>query len=235
MIVDECRRLSERIAEKRRLRIHVEQLNRFQRARDLLAGHVSRLAPLVNVCRTLRAAGVGEIRLDSAEECRAAIAELHAKYREGADSILDERTLGMNGVLRRIVALADALEAELRERWASYTAARIPSTNREVLDVLAAAFPREVGRIRLLAEQCERARQALPMTTEDFEAFTNVAKSLRRSWDELGGGELPSSVLDFLRSAASLRGASIELLTDEVRGWLHDHGILNSFSVRLTN
>ena len=236
MILDECKDLTDQIAKKRQLRIHVEQLKRYQKVRDLLATHADRLAPLVSVCQTLRDTSIGDVRLgDMPDRLLVSINDVRAKFQTVPESIIGDRSLSLNGLSQSVNVLAGELETEVKRAWVQYTAAKTPTTNHEVLDVLASAFPKPVARIRLLSEQLERDRVTLPVNALHVENFNRKAAVLQSAWEALGGEQVPEAVLQFLKNAASPQGAPLQLFTDEVRAWLVAHDILKSFKVRVGN
>ena len=94
MIVEECRNLTGRIAEKKQLRLQVDQLRRFQNVRSILSARAQRIAPLLEVCRTLRAAGIQDVRLGEAARTFAeSLASLRASFLERPESIVEGRTV----------------------------------------------------------------------------------------------------------------------------------------------
>src|SRR5439155_24767943 len=107
-----------------------------------------------------------------------------------------------------------------------------PATNRDVLDVLATAFARDVRLLRQQADRLDLTRRTLPGSAQSLREFDAEVADLQRAWGQLGGGEVPPPVVAFLKAAAAPAGARLDLLTDEVRRWLADHGILAAFTIR---
>ncbi len=236
MILDQCRNVSEQIAEKKQLRLNVEQLKRFQKVRDQFAHQVSRFAPLLAVLRTLSAARLA--RIDMGQDARRLVAQVSAvrgQFRAKAESLIDERTFAATQFGESVAGIADRLETELQAAWLKYTERSIPGTNREVLDVLATAFPREVRLLRQRAEQLGLTRLTLPKSAEELREFDAEVGELQRAWSQLGGGDVPAAVVAFLKAAAAPAGAQLDLLTDEVHRWLTQHGIARSFSIRVAS
>jgi hypothetical protein len=236
VILDECRSLSERISEKKQLRVNVEQLKRFHKVRDLLAQHAVRLRDLMAVWRTLRTAGIGELRAaGEVANLLTAVVETREKFRAKAESLIDERTFSSVAFAESLTVLTDAVESSLRTAWQQYTTKKIPIAPAEILSVLAPAFSREVRLIREKSERLERNRLTLPKSAEQLRDFDAEAEALQRAWEQLDGGDVPAAVLAFLRATASQAGARIDLLTEEVRRWLVAKKIVQSFSIRVAN
>jgi hypothetical protein len=109
----------------------------------------------------------------------------------------------------------------------------MPSTNNEMLNLLAEveAFKATVQRIQRLDLQIQQVE--FPNSSEDFERVDQLIDLLRQSWNSLSSDEVPEAVLSFLKAAAN-RGAPIDLLTPDVKDWLTRHGIAGSLRIRLT-
>lgn len=232
MITDELTALETRVREYRQLRDHVDQVKRFQRAGELISGHVNRLRPLLRVFATLRAAGILDaVPGDAARAVAQKAADLLQAFRDRPTAVLDERPFTPTALNEPITTLATALEAQLRRAWGDYVSARVPPANADVLEVLAPTFRSEVARIRHLSSQLDALRLVLPETQAVIDDLGGKVTELQQAWQTLDGGQVPPSVLAFLKAASST-GAALALLTDEVRRWLADHGIDRSFTIR---
>lgn len=232
MIVDDLHAIETRVREYRQLRDHVDEVKRFKRAGDHIAGHVGRLRPLVRVFQTLRAAGIVQaLTGDAARAVSQKAADLAQAFRDRPTAVLDERPFTPSALNEPVATLATALEGQLRRAWVEYVSARVPPANADVLEVLAPTFRSEVTRIRHLYFQLDAVRQVPPETQAAIDDFTAKVAELQQAWQTLDGGQVPPSVLAFLKAASST-GAALALLTDEVRRWLTDHGIDRSFTIR---
>lgn len=236
MIVDDCKTLAVRVSEYKRLRENSVQVGRFEKVRAVLETGTKRMRPLVATVRTFRAANVAKVDLgEEAKEILATLARAGTAIAECAESLIDPKVFDLAKLAKGIDALAKQLEERLLSEWLRYTGTRIPATKREVLDVLAPAFPREVRLLRQRAGKLELARDTLPTTAEAIGEFETDVEELQLAWAQVGGGDVPAAVTSFLQAAASHSGASLDLLSDEVRDWLTDHKILASFSIKVSN
>ena len=236
MIVDDCKTLSARVSEYKRLRENSVQVGRFEKVRAVLETGTGRIAPLAAAVRTLRDANVANVELwQEAKELLATLGKARTAFTDRPESLIDPKILDLTKLGKAIEGLAKQLEERLRAEWLRHTAARIPATKRELLDVLAPAFPKEVRLLRQRAEKLELTRHTLPTTPEAVSEFESDVGELQQAWAKVGGGNVPATVTSFLQAAASHTGASLELFTEEVRRWLSEHKIIALFSIKVSN
>jgi hypothetical protein len=234
MILDRCQNLKLRIDEKKHLEQSVNQIRRFRKVRDVLVQHRARLASLVSVWRALREAGIPFGDLPTAvRRAVEAVSAAQRAYLQSADSVIDERAFALVPFGQAMTAATDAFEEALTVAWQRHVALKVPPANREVQDALATAFPREIRIIRVGGERIEQLRQILPKSRESIQELEEEVRALQQTWGQLGGGEVPPAVLTFLKAAATTSGAGLDLLTEEVRGWLTAHGIVRSFAIKV--
>lgn len=236
MIVDDCQKLVERIAEKERLRRHVELLNRFERVGEQLDQAASRLSPLLSSFSALKESGIAEVTLPSAESLRDDAAAVLALFQADREAILDASRFKPKPFTDAVKSLADELQGALLQAWQTYAGTRVLATNRELLDVLERLpkFRSAVQRIRSLSEKIRQAQAILPTSKAQVEEFNRLVGQAERAWQELGGEQMPKEVLDFLKAAISPAGSRLGFLTDTVRSWLTEHGIMSSFVIKVT-
>jgi hypothetical protein len=234
VILDRCDTLRGRIETKKRVERNAKEIARFKKVRDVLGQHAVRLASLVAASEILAEAGIAVRPLPSGSGAAfAAVRTLKESFRERPDVVVDEEQFNLVRFDRALKSAADTLDGHLLGCWRRHALQFIPPANAAVLDALATAFPSEVRLIRSESARLTIAADSLPGTLEGIQAFERDATSLQAIWGQLGGGDVPQAVQLFLKSAASPAGAGLDLLTEEVRGWLDLHRITNSFSVRV--
>ena len=236
MIVDESNSLAVLVNEYKSVRENSVHLARFEKVRDGLSVGVTRIGPLVAAFRTLRDTKISVCNHGLiATDLIATLAQARKAFVERAESLIDTKVFDLARFSKRIETLAKDLEEQLRSDWLRYAQGRIPATRREVLDVLATAFPAEVLLLRQCAEKLELACKDLPITQSAISEFETDVKALQDAWAQVGGGDVPVAVTSFLQAAASPSGASLDLFSDDVRSWLSNHKILTSFSIKVSN
>jgi ribonuclease D len=101
-------------------------------------------------------------------------------------------------------------------------------------------FLAEIGDHRTeqgLPEQANLDRQIqkveIPKNSEDFDRVDKLIEQLKQSLESLSSDKIPEDVQRFLKAAAK-SGATIDLLTLEVKEWLIQHRLAESLRIRLT-
>jgi hypothetical protein len=233
VILERCNTLRGRIETKNQVERNANEIARFKKVCDLLAQHAQRLAALVAVSEVLAEAQIAVRPLPSGSAAvLAAVRTLKASFRERPDVVVEEQ---FNPVRldRALKSAGDTLDGHLLACWKRHALQLIPPANEAVLEALGTAFPAKVPLIRSASVKLTQSADILPGSIEEVRTFERDAASLHAIWGQLGGGAVPQSVLSFLKSAASPAGAGLDLLTEEVHGWLAVHRITNSFSIRV--
>lgn len=236
MILDQCKKLIDRVTESHRLRQKVDQLKRFQKVRDSVQRHATRFTDLTTVLRAFMETDVGQVPLPpQTKDSLLAVSNARNKFQTKAESLVNETEFSLVGFDNALNKTANSLEGALKEAWEKYAESKIPVANPEVLAVLEPAFPGEVRLIREHSTRLNQTRLTLPKSVQEVHEFDDEVVKLQSAWAQLGGGEVPFAVLTFLRAAGGESGARIELLTDDVRCWLEGKSILSSFSIRVSS
>jgi hypothetical protein len=238
MILQDCEQLTARIAEKERLRRHLDQLNKYQRVCEQLEQAAARLDPLICAWRALSESGIAEVKLGQAATLlRTEASDVLSLFRTDREAILDPARFKPKPFVERAREVADELQSALLMAWQKHTSGRVLGTNRELLDVLERLpkFRATVQRIGALSEKVRQAQGTLPASKARVEEFAALIGQVERAWQELGGGQTPPEVLAFLKAAISSGGAGLALLTPPVTKWLTNNGLLTTFVIRPTS
>ena len=133
----------------------------------------------------------------------------------------------------KVSTLKSELEGYLKQAWADYKRQRIPNTNDDLLGLLAKieTFKPTVQTIQRLLNQLKVVD--FPKDIQQFEQIDQAIDDLSTAWSSLKSSEVPEAVLNFLRAAAT-HGATIDLLTPEVKNWLNNQGITRFFYICLS-
>ncbi len=137
-----------------------------------------------------------------------------------------------NALSNRGIAALLQIEKRLLQTWQTHVD---ELTGKHDISVLAewdhvAEFRQAARDIRFIQAKVVELRDSLPCEEEAFSRLKKLAQQLKEAWGQLD--KTPSKVLKFLRQASTVGGAPLSLLDDDVRDWIRQRKIEESFKVR---
>lgn len=234
MIREKSQQLIELSQKSNALRKYAKHLEGFKTREKEITDAVAGILPLVSALRAFRQKGITDFDLtQKADAILAIIAVSEAKFQENPEWIIDNKNFKGNILNSSVQGLKNTLKEYLCGAWKSYLTQHMPSTNKEMLNLLAGveAFKPTVQRIRNLDNQIQQVE--FPKSSEEFERVDRLIDQLSQAWNSLSSDEVPEAVLSLLRAAAN-QGAKIDLLTLEVKDWLIRHRMADSLRIKLT-
>lgn len=96
------------------------------------------------------------------------------------------------------------------------------------------AFKSKASQLKSRAKYAEQIGKHPPANTEDLSVLEATWEDIRRMIAELPAVSDDPLVQEFLKAANSRTGASLDLLTEEVRAWLKRNKITNKYCIRTT-
>lgn len=235
MLIEKAEQILELSLEKSKLESYARNLAGFKSRQEQINQAVAELLPLVTALITFRQRGLFTFDLtQKAEPILEFITVVEKKFTEEPEWILDNKNFQGNVFKSSIDKLTKTLKEQLLQAWKNYLNRRMPSTNQEMLNLLARidAFKQTVQKIKNLDALISRS--TFPQNPEEFEHTDRLINQLRESWNSLSSDEVPDEVLHFLKAAAD-QGAPYKLLTPKVQDWIAQYGIADSLQIRLTS
>lgn len=239
MILQKSTQLIELSQKRINLQKYAENLQGFQSRQQQIEQAVAETIPLVQSLRAFRQKGITNFDLtQKAEILLTFIANVEAEFKKDPEWIIPpNENFNKKNFTARIEQLQNSLRGQLNQSWWLYRSQKMPSTNDDneiLLNSLdkVSAFKPTVQRIRSLYLQIKESN-SIPESSEDFERVDRLIEQLKQCWEGLNSDEVPEAVLRFLRVAAN-EGATLGLLTPEVKDWLAKHGLIDSLRIRLT-
>lgn len=236
MLVNDASEFVNNVGKSQRLRETVEERQAFVARNQDLQDLVSKIRPHVDALVAFRSKGVATPNMN--ERIASVVLEIDTirdRFNSDPGWIVDNARFKYSPFQKMVERLAEEFDAHVRQCWTDFTNSRSRDVDRDVLTVLALvpSFQSAVSRIRKAQEKLLRAKSWVPTGESDIRKFEMLLSELNGAWAELGSDEVPSEVLEFLRTAGQ-DGAPIDLLTDVVRNWLGERGILRSLKVRIS-
>ncbi|MEG5060092.1 hypothetical protein QUB60_19485 [Microcoleus sp. A2-C5] len=235
MLVEKSNQLSELSQNRINLQKYAKNLEGFISRQQQIEQAVTGTIPLVQSLRAFGERGISNFDLtQKADSLLKFITNVEAKFKENPEWIIDNENFNNKIFTSAVNQLQKALREQLTQAWWLYRIQKMPSTNQEVLNVLdkVSAFKPAIQRIRTLDLQI-RESNSIPESLEDFAKVDRLIEQLKQCWDKLDADEVPEAVLNFLKIAAN-EGATLSLLTPEVKDWLTKHRLIDALRIRLT-
>ncbi|PHM10110.1 hypothetical protein [Nostoc sp. 'Peltigera malacea cyanobiont' DB3992] len=234
MLLEKSQELVELSQRRKSLQNFVGNLKTIQTRQKQIADALATIQPLVEALKAFRQRGINNIDLThKAESILSFVMNAEENLQNNSEWILDNKNFKGNILKSHIENLKATLEQQLSEVWKSYRDQQMPSTNNEILNLLAKveAFKQTVLQIQIIDKKIKNV--IYPKNNADFTICEREIEQLKYYWNSLSSDEVPEAVLHFLRAAAN-QGAPLNLLTSEVQDWINQHGISDSLKIRLT-
>jgi len=238
MLLDQASALAARIARYQTLREQAHRAQTFETRASQLQKTANGLSSSVATMKALNAAGIQvAFKLSGKENTRARTAQLQQGFASDPAFVDNpgfdlrfEYTVPLGG-------LADSVKIAALKAWQTHVAARRERVSPEILNALRAVseYRPIVATVQRCQEQIERLAMSLPSDVANADQqLSALTGEQREAWRHLTGGELPESVILFLRASMG-DGAELRLLTTEVIDWLNTRNLDSAFRIKPRN
>ncbi|RUT08309.1 hypothetical protein DSM106972_014770 [Dulcicalothrix desertica PCC 7102] len=231
MLLDKAQEFIELCEIKKTKQKFASNLDTFKSKQRQINEAVNTIRPVIEALKAFRKREILNDVAPTTSDLLATITEAEKKFNENSDSIIDFK---VNTLKSRIETLKKILEQQLIQSWKTYLNDNMPSTNNEVLNVMAKfdEFKQTVNEIRNLDKEIKEVNY--PKNDAEFTKHEGKIKQLKLCWD-VESDKFPETILQFLKDAANPnKGASLNLLTTEVKDWIEKYNISDSLKIRLT-
>jgi hypothetical protein len=158
-------------------------------------------------------------------------ANLRKMFTEDALSLARESTLFGQTFSKPLREFNARLEAALMEAWRSYVNDKLPTINERILETFGAmGFSSDVAKIKGLLARAKLLGDALPSHRDKMAQVDSLSADLKAVWRNLE--DIPADVRKFFRLAANSE-ATLEDLTEPIRAWLKNHGLIQMLRLGL--
>lgn len=230
MIAEECKKLRAQLGEVAQAEFREKVVDQLESRRVELLVLRDSVTSVTNALNAL--ANRTEI-VDQPDSTKsiALIRKIRETLRDDPLSMTKKQTL--LGMTRTLNSFAKKGSAAAEATWEQYMpkARPIVDTNQLAQAEDQEDFKTVALKLRNRAKYAEEIGKKPPANEEDF-------VEIESAWDDIRGmiSELPEiardpKVQEFLKAANSQGGASIDLLTDEVREWLHENNIAEKYRI----
>lgn len=235
MLLEQANTLMARITRYQTLKEQARHAQTFETRASQLQKSASGLSGAVAAMKALNAAGIRvDFKLASKDQTRAKTEQLQQGFASDP-SYVDNP--GFNLQFEYLVplgGLADSVKTAALKAWQAHVAARRERVSSEILNALRAVpeYRPIVATVQRCQDQIERLAGGLPLDVANgTQQLSALTEEQREAWRQLTGGELPESVVLFLRASMG-DGAELRLLTIEVIDWLKARRLEGTFRIK---
>ncbi len=231
---EKCQRLINLSQRKNDLKNYAQQLDGFTSRQEKITNAIREIQPLIIALKAFRQRGIINFELNQkVDKLLNFITYTEENFQKDPKWILDNNNFNGKTFTSGVENLRNILRQNLCQAWKNYLAQHLPSTNKEMLEIFAAleSLRQIIQKIRLLDRQIQEVE--FPKNSEDFDRVDKLIEQLRQALENLSSDKIPEDVQKFLKAAVH-EGATIDLLTPEVKEWLIQYKLANSLRIRLT-
>ena len=233
-ILERTKNLNSEIEKLKKLRVRSSKAGKFEQLADHLEPVKEKFADLENPLDSM--IDIKDIQINNEFNTLAGLSgmlkDFKDRYEEDKNNALDpfpQKDL-THVFITPLTSLATDVDENLTDAWSTWTGEKNSSgINEDTLEVLFGAGIKGVKELKKKHKEIQDLSQTLPQDTRTPEKVKDLGKSVREAWDKL---DAPSEVVSFLREAYG-DGASLNLLSDEVKKWLEENGLIHNVKVKM--
>jgi hypothetical protein len=238
MLLDKANTIVARIAHYQTLKKQAQHAQAFETRAAQLQRAASGLRSAVDVMKGLNTAGIlVGFKLSSKDQLQARTTQLSKGFASDPAFVDDpgfnlqyDYAVPLNG-------LSEGIKSATLKAWQSHVASLREQVSSDILNALRAVpeYRPIVATVQRTQEQIDRLAGTLPTDIANANTLlTQLTNEQRDAWQRLTGGDLPRSVVSFLRASMG-DGAELQLLTTEVIDWLKTRSLDSAFRIKPRN
>ena len=227
-ILERTKNLNSEIEELKKLRVRSSKAGKFEQLADHLEPVKEMFADLENPLDSM--IDIKDIQINNEFNTLAGLSgmlnDFKDRYEEDKNNALEPfpRQDLTHVFITPLTSLATDVDENLTDAWSSWTEKKTSSgINEETLNVLSEAGIKGVTELKKTHKEIQDLSENLPQDIKTPQTVEKLGETVRKAWEKL---EAPSEVVSFLREAYG-EGAGLGMLSDEVKKWLKEKGLIN--------
>jgi len=235
MLLDQANALVEQITRYQTLKEQARHAQIFETRAGQLKKSASDLSAAVAAMRALNDASIPvDFKLSSKDQTKVRTQELQEGFASNP-AFVDNPGFDLRfEYATPLSGLAHSINEAALKAWQKHIAERREQVSLEILSTLRAVpeYRPIVATVERCQEQIEGLAGSLPSDVSNaLQQLASLTEKQRDAWLQLTGGELPKSVITFLRASMG-EGAELRQLTPEVIDWLEARSLESAFRIK---
>lgn len=234
MLAVKATRFVELVEKKEKLEKEKDLLKQFRTRKQQILEVVAMFTVVSSSLQVMRSAGITCPDYTQIVAQATAMVENKLKlFTEKPEWILD--TTEFQSFQKTMKSIVDSIQKTLLEVWKVYVLSLIPHIQKETLGIFKniSSFRDDISKMEQHLQTVQELSSRLPSQPTDIKQLQEQCDDLHKIWSKFGQGNVPDTVLTFLKLAGSSSGAPIALWTSEVITWLNEQGITNRCTIRI--
>ena len=230
MIAEECKKLREQLEEVKKANDRRNIVEQLDMRRDELVALREAVLAVTDSLKAIALRTSIEGKLDPAKAI-ARVRKIRETLKNDPLSITEGHDFSnMKKAFQKFAAVGTEC---VQATWAQYMLRARPSvdTNQLAQAEQQKDFKQIAADLKNLVDNAEQLAETPPANEEVFAKIESAWKRIREMIAALPDVADDPVVQEFLKEANSFGGASIDLLTDEVRAWLQENGIAGKYRI----
>jgi hypothetical protein len=238
MMLDEARVARERLMRAETAKLNVEEARELANKKNELRNLVGAIKSLTERRDWLQKGGVPLSQVPDVDKAKQLCSKILERFIESPKNDTLARNRGWINLLDALKAFKLEEETQQKQDWKEYFARKLfggvpPEQRKQTLTlslpVNKSAFERYERIYRLVSQY----RSAVPNSKEELVNVQTWSEQLAAINSEfVENDDVPVAVQEFFTATATIHGASLELLTEEVIIWLRANNMINNYAVR---
>jgi hypothetical protein len=238
MMLDEARDARERLMRAEAAKLNVEEARELANKKNELRDLVGAVKTLADRRDWLQKGGVLLSRTPDADKAKQLCGKILDRFMESPKNDTLVRNKGWINLLEALKTLKLEEETQQKQDWKDYFARKLfggvpPEQRKQTLTlslpVNKSAFERYESMYRLVSQY----KSVVPNSKEQLVNVQTWSEQLAAINSEfVENDDVPVAVQAFFAATATIQGASLGLLTEEVITWLRANNMLNNYAVR---
>jgi hypothetical protein len=237
VILDEARKLRDRLRLAEAASTNVEEAEALSKKKTELRALVEKIADLAERRVWLKVGGVSlSDPPDDLDKVRQSCQMLFTRFAESSNSstLVDkQRWKNLTDAVTKFHTVEETLQ---KQNWKSYFETKLfggvsPEQREQTILISLTENQQALALYKNLYKRLTAFRTTVPSTVEDLKDVQNCSEELSKI-GFIENKDVPSAVRDFFKATSSGTGANLDLLTVEVVAWLRSNDMLNNFAVK---
>ena len=236
MILDETRKIRERLTRIEAASASVEEAFALSNKKKELQELVEKLASLSEIRVVLQRGGVPMTKAPETGNAKKLCQQVIARFVESPKAttlVVGQRWKKLHSTISTLV---DEEENRQKQAWRAYFSTQLFGglSPEQLSQTIVQTLPenkKALERYKSAYASFLGYRNVVPTTPQDFENVQKYSRELSEI-RFIENEDVPVAVREFFSATATAYGANLDLLTSEVMSWLRDNDMLKHYTVR---